>query len=64
MENKITRNAAELLAAASPAVRAIIERLNEYVERKHTEQPSIPRESWWAALEAELIDMVEDRAEG
>lgn len=49
----------------SPATRAIIERLNEYVERKHREQPEIPVESWWAAIEAELTDLInKDRAEG
>ena len=49
----------------SPATRAIIERLEKYVERKCREQPEIPRASWWAAIEAELIDLIDkDRAEG
>lgn len=51
----------------SPAVRALIERLEKYVERKCREHPEIPRASWWAAIEAELIDLIDDdkdRAEG
>ena len=64
MNSSITRNAEELLATASPTVRAFIERMEKYVERKHREQPEIPVESWWAAIEAELTDLVKDRAEG
>lgn len=64
MENSITRTADELLATASPTVRAFIKRMEKYVTRKHAEQPEIPVESWWAAIEAELTDLIRDRAEG
>lgn len=48
----------------TPAAQAIIDRLNEYVERKHAEHPDIPRERYWAALEAELKDIIKNRTEG
>ena len=64
MDNRITRTAEEILANASPSVRDLCLRLEQYVERKHRERPEIPVESWWGAIEAELIDLIEDRAEG
>ena len=46
-------------------VKRLIEALNAYVERKHREQPDVPVESWWGAIEAELTDLInKDRAEG
>lgn len=52
-------NYAEILGhEPSPATIAIIERLSEYVDREHNAHPDIPRESYWAALQAELKAMI------
>ena len=51
----------ELLTNASPATRSIIERLNEYVERKYAENPTIPQSAWWTALHDELVDLYQMR---